>query len=135
MNCRIKVSVVHRDEVMTEHTSPCCSVFQRDADVIVVLDCRQTVFSLGIAEETVVVTTNQDDLTVQIFNQILCGTVFRFPDHITEDIYKISPVNLCVPSPDEFRIHFVYRFKRSVIKADDIFMSEVQIACKINFIH
>ena len=32
----IAVSVVHRDEVMAEHTSPCCSVFQRDADVIVV---------------------------------------------------------------------------------------------------
>ena len=32
----VSVSVVHWDEVMAEYASPCCSVFQRDADVIVV---------------------------------------------------------------------------------------------------
>ena len=32
----VAVSVIHRDEVMTEYTSPCCSIFQHYADVIVV---------------------------------------------------------------------------------------------------
>ena len=54
-------------------------------------------------------------------------TVTAFPNHIPKDIDKVTLANLCVPSPDELCIHFFNRFKRSVIKADYILMSEVII--------
>ena len=127
----VTVSVIHRDEVMAEHTSPCRSVFQRDADVIVVLDCRQCILCLGIAQKSVVIAFDHNDLTVQTLDDVQCIIVFCFPDHVPEDIDKIASVNLRVPSADQLGIHLLDRCKRSVIKADDIFMSEVEIAGKV----
>ena len=131
MNPLVSVSVVHRDEVMAEYASSCCAIFQRDADIIIVLNCGEYILCFGVTEESIVISLDQNDLTVQTIDNIQCFIIFSFPDHVTEDIDKIASVNLRVPSADKLCIHLIDRRKRSVIKADDILMPEVEIACKI----
>ena len=74
---------------------------------------------------------DQNDLTVQTFDDVQCIIVFCFPDHVPEDVYEVATVHFRVPSADKLCIHLFHRLKRTVIKADDILMSEVEIACKI----
>ena len=127
----IAVSVVHRDEVMAEHTSSCRAIFQRDADNIVVLNCGECILCFGVTEESIVISLDQNDLTIQAIDDVQCIIVFCFPDHITEDIDKIASVNLRVPSADQLGIHLLDRCKWSFIKADDILVSEVEITGEV----
>ena len=127
----IAVSVVHRDEVMAEYASSCRAIFQRDADIIIVLNCGECILCFGVTEEPIVIALDQNDLTVQTFDDVQCIIVFCFPDHVPEDIYEVATVHFRVPSADKLCIHLFHRLKRTVIKADDILMSEVEIACEI----
>ena len=127
----IAVSVVHRDEVMAEYASSCRAIFQRDADIIIVLNCGECILCFGVTEESIVIALDQNDLTIQAIDDVQCIIVFCFPDHVPEDIDKIASVNLRVPSADQLGIHLLDRCKWSFIKADDIFMSEVEIAGKV----
>ena len=127
----IAVSVVHRDEVMAEYASSCRAIFQRDADIIIVLNCGECILCFGVTEEPIVIALDQNDLTVQTFDDVQCIIVFCFPDHVPEDIYEVATVHFRVPSADKLCIHLFHRLKRTVIKADDILMSEVEIAGEI----
>ena len=127
----IAVSVVHRDEVMAEYASSCRAIFQRNADVIVVFDCGERILCFGVTEESIMITLDKNDLTVQTIDNIQCFIIFRFPDHVTEDIDKIASVNLRVPSADQLGIHLLDRCKWAVVKADNILVSEVEITGKV----
>ena len=133
MDSLVAVAIIHGDEVMAENTSACRSVFQRNADVIVVLDCGECVLCFGVTEEPVVIALDQNNLTVQAIDDVQCFIIFCFPDHVAEDINEISSVDLRIPSSDQFCIHHIDRHKWAVVKADDIFVSEVEIAGKVYF--
>ena len=127
----IAVSVVHRDEVMAEYASSCRAIFQRDADIIIVLNCGECILCFGVTEESIVIAFDQNDLTVQTLDNVQCIIVFCFPDHVPEDIYEVATVHFRVPSADQLGIHLIDRCKWSFIKAYDILVSKVEIAGEI----
>ena len=103
------------------------SILQGHTDVIIVLDPGEGRLCFGIVEEAVVIAFDQDDLTIKAFNETCSIIVSRFPNHVPKDINQVAFSDLVIPSADQLRIHFLYGFKRAVIRGKDIFMSEMQI--------
>ena len=81
-------------------------------------------------KEAVVVSFEENDLTVQALYQVVCVAVSGFPDQVSEDIYEIALVHLCIPAAHKLCVHLLNGGKWSVIEAKHIFMPKVQIACK-----
>ena len=81
------------------------------------------------------VSLDEDDLTIETFNEAWSIIISCLPNEVPKDIYQIAFADLVIPPADQLHIHFLYRFKRSVIKGKDIFMPEVQITGEENLTH
>lgn len=81
-------------------------------------------------QEPIMIALDQDDLTVQAFNQRRSIVVAGLPDHITQHIHKITLVDLVVLSADQLRIHFLDRCKWPSIECEYILMTKMQVTCE-----
>ena len=126
----ISMTIVHRHKVVTENAPAHGAILQRYADIIIILDTRQRILCLCVMEESVMVAFDQYNLTIQAFDEIVGIAVPGFPNKVAKDIYKVTLADFCVPSTDEFCIHFFNGSKRTMVKANHIFVSEMQVACK-----
>ena len=64
MDCLVSMSVVHRGEIMGEDNSFLRSVFQAYANIVVILDSCKRCLGLCIVQEAIMISFNENDLTV-----------------------------------------------------------------------
>ena len=71
MDCLMAMAVVHGDEVMGKNDSFLRAVFQGHTDIVIVLQTCQSFLGFGVVKETVMVSLDEDDLTIETFNEAL----------------------------------------------------------------
>ena len=76
------------------------------------------------------VSLNENNLTIKALNAFWYIIVSCLPNHIAEDIYKATFVNLVIPSADAFGSHFFDCFEWATIELEDVLISKAQVTRK-----